>query len=63
MTTERRREIVRNSQAKRRAFLKANGYCVQCGRDAMTGKTICHECLIKQKLANKRYKERTRNNG
>lgn len=52
----KRREIVRLSQEKRRAKFKANGKCIQCGRPSV--KSLCPDCMRKQAIANKKYKEK-----
>lgn len=58
MLSEKRREIVRRSQAKRRAEFKANGLCVQCGeRKPVKGKTLCESCAMKQNAYQKKYNE------
>lgn len=58
MLSEKRKEIVRRSQAKRRAKFKENGLCIQCGGIPVEGKTLCDSCAEKQRSIQKRYKER-----
>lgn len=46
MNIERRREIVRQCLKKRRARLKAEGICQDCGKvPAKAGRTLCEPCI------------------
>ena len=58
---EYRREIVRNSQRKRRALAKKNGICPICGwRKAEEGFINCTECKQKAKEYAKKRQEAKR---
>ena len=58
---EYRREIVRNSQRKRRALAKKNGICPICGwRKAEAGFINCKECKEKAKEYAKKRQEAKR---
>lgn len=58
MDIERRRVIVRKSQAKRRARFATLGLCIQCGKTPPeSGKTLCRACLDKQAKASMKYRK------
>ena len=60
MLSEKKREIVRRSQAKRRANFKLMGLCRQCGAEPVPGKTLCPDCAEKQKKRQLKYAEKVR---
>ena len=52
---EYRHKIVNKSQRLRRLRLKEAGYCIQCGKARPAdNKTVCQDCMNKQKEYNKR---------
>ena len=50
-----KRTYYREYMRERRMRLKEQGLCVQCGRMAVKGKTLCEACNTKQLEAQRRY--------